>query len=51
MAIDFKREDFTLDFTYALSDRSTTDNFVSDEDLQNMETEKKQIIKPLELEQ
>jgi len=32
MAIDFKREEFSLDFTSSYSDKSTSDNFISDED-------------------
>jgi hypothetical protein len=32
VTLDFKKEDFVLDFSSVCSDKSTTDNFVSDED-------------------
>jgi hypothetical protein len=53
LAVEFKREDFILDFSAALSDRSTTDNFISDDD-PKMNSRKKSLKQltslPLELE-
>ena len=48
--LQFRREDFCLDFTTAFSDKSTTDNFVSDDDKTLSPTKRHPEMRQVELE-
>jgi hypothetical protein len=49
--LDFNRQDFTLDFSSVMSDRSTTDCILSDEDPNGTKRQARQIpLKQVELE-
>lgn len=50
LPIDYRREEFTLDFTSSFSDKSTSDNIVSDEDHSCTRKLNKHNLKPLDLE-